>query len=167
MKKVPRKIGFGEGGNRVPKLEELLENLVDELIDVYGEVDGLNPVKRRIWKYEEDYLQVEETSPEEGEEDVAVGVNIEVDFNQDIVDNSPAGDDIKDHITLKKDGGEGDAETINDATISEDTLTIEVDGNMDANEEYQLVIDKEKTVRAEGSGLGLEDDFVLNFTTAE
>lgn len=54
MAKVPKNIGWGEGGSKVPQLRELLDDIARDLEDIFTEVEGLDDANRRHRASDED-----------------------------------------------------------------------------------------------------------------
>jgi len=167
--RIPKKIGKGEGGENLPKLNNLLGLLADATKTIYDEIDDLNPAKRPLIKHNEKFLEVVETSPEAGEEEVSVGDDIDITFNEEIEfwKNSSETEGQVKVIKLDDDS----EHTIDSVSIEEDDgddliLRISPDGDLDADEEYQVVVEKEAVI-SKGDKLGMEKDYKFTFRTAE
>ena len=163
--KIPKHIGYGEGGGNLPSLAEILELVAKGLKEAYDEVDDLNPGERPLMKHDEDFLEVEETTPEDGAEDVDKSNDIEVEFKEDI-------EYWKDKATTEgelevKNITDDTDETIDDIDITGDnTLVIKPDTNWTAEKELRVTVPK-ATVISQGDKLGMKEDLVFTFTTGE
>jgi len=162
--KIPKHIGYGEGGQHLPSLAELLEAIVEGFKDIYDELDDLNPGERPLVKYGENFLEVEEISPDITEE-VDKSSDIEIEFNKDI-------DYWKDKGTTEGEievkNLDSEANELDDIDISDgNTLVLKADGDWSSEQEFQVTIPKATVIEDGGDKLGMKEDLVFTFTTGE
>lgn len=164
-KQIPKNIGWGEGGQHLPSLQELLDAAAKDLQAIYAEVAGLDAVDRNLRASDETPLEVVETTPEEGAEDVVVSADIEIEFDRNIefTDNEST---TMGEIELYNVDDETEHESFDTATISDKTLTIDLDDPLTAEKTYRLTIPVEDTINGV-DGAVLKKPFVLTFKTAD
>ncbi len=162
-KQVPKKVGVAEGGGRLPKLHELLDALAEDMAAIYAEVAGLDATDRNLIGSAETNLEVEETAPAEGAEDVAVDADIVVTFDRNIAftDDEAA---AKTNIEVDADG----SQAIDSISLSDKVMTIDLTASLPTDQEVTVTIPHdEDTVMGEDDGRELEETFELKFTTVE
>ena len=103
-------------------------------------------------------ITVTETSPEDGDTDVAVDTTITVTFSDNI---EPS--DAYDDISLEDSGGDAVAFS---KSISDNVLTIEPDSNLSASEEHTVTIPRKAVAKEDQPTVRLESEYSFSFTTA-
>ncbi len=163
--KVPYKIGYGEGGGRVPKLEELLNAVATDLEILYGEA-SVDDTVRTLLGSNEVPLKVVGTDPEDKEEDVDANKNIVITFNQGIEFQKT---DTEAKAAIEVEDEDSSAKSVTTATIGGDgdtELTLDC-AEFTANKWHTVTIPREETVKATAGFIGLSEDFVFSFKVEE
>lgn len=165
-KRVKKDIGWGEGGAKVPDLYGLLTAIANDIQALYGDSD-LDKRDRELIGVDETALEVAETVPAEGAEEVVISADIVVTFDRNIEfsDNEAS---FNSAMTLHNVTDDTEHTSFNTTTISDAILTIDLDSPLTADKEYKLTIPAEgDVVNGVADGSVLEQDFELTFTTAE
>jgi len=77
FRKIPDKIGYAEGGSRIPKLFELMNALTDDLELLFGDSD-LNIARRKLRGTKEDTVEVDGTITDSISGDEVFGAEVEM-----------------------------------------------------------------------------------------
>jgi len=167
--RVPKKIGHAEGGGNLPKLDDILGNLADGLKEIYDEIDDLNPAKRPLINSSDEYINVKETTPEDGAEDVTKGDNIEVTFDREVqfaVSEGETESAVK--IYDDDDESEHTVDDVNIVEVSDEDVKLQIvpDGDLSSNSNHTVTIPTDAVVGKEDK-LGLKEDYKFSFKTGD